>query len=329
MAQEQFFSRFFGTVSLEQALHGDHGPLCIILTAFGAGMLVSFTPCIYPMVPITLGILQTYGATSFIRQFFLTLLYVCGIATTYAVLGYVAATSAQIFGVWFASPWFVAFMVGFFLYFAFSMFGWYDIYFPSISFHPRVPRIKGSFFSAYFFGLLAGTVTSPCLTPALAIILGFVAQQKSTLLGFLALFAFGFGLGTLLLIVGTFSNVIHRLPRAGKWTVEVKKLIGFLLIAVCIHMASPFMKEWESTGYGILLLVMAFYYSTVLNSMRRVYGTRITVDELSGVRSSKAWQKYLWELIGLVAMTAVIIGCLWGAFYLLRHHLLPFLPLKT
>ncbi|MFA5074481.1 MAG: cytochrome c biogenesis protein CcdA [Candidatus Babeliales bacterium] len=240
------------------------GTYQLLFFAFFSGILASFTPCIYPMIPITIGILQSQASSSLLRNFLLSLFYVLGIASIYAVLGYIVATTSIIFGQWLANPWIVAGVILLFLYLAFSMFGFYEIYMPAFMLKSKNINVRGSLFYSFIFGLVSGTIASPCLTPALAVILGFVAKTANPILGFLALFLFALGMGLLLIVIGTFSTTIFLLPRAGLWMLEVKKFFGFVLLGVCIYFLQPFISlQAMLKFYSILLLVASlFYFST-------------------------------------------------------------------
>lgn len=241
----------------------------ILVGAFLLGILASFTPCIYPMIPITLGILQTQASKSLWRNFFLAFSYVCGISVIYALLGYVAATTKIFFGQWMSNPFVIFFVVLFFLYLAFSMFGYYEIYVPKFLTKHKDIKVKGSFLYSFLFGMISGTVASPCLTPALAILLGYVAKVGNPIFGFLTLFSFAFGMGLLLIFIGTFSTTITLLPKSGAWMIEVKKFFGFMLLAVCIYFLQPFLGIYISLKlYAILSLIASVYYFSTAQKSR-------------------------------------------------------------
>lgn len=232
-----------------------------LLVSFFSGILCSFTPCVYPMIPITLGILQAQASKSILRNFFLSLSYVLGIALVYSILGYIAATTRILFGQWVNSPFVITFVIILFLYLAFSMFGYYEIYIPNFLTKHKDINVHGSIVYSFIFGLISGTVASPCLTPALAIILTFVAKQANPVMGFLSLFFFSLGMGLLLIIIGTFSASIYLLPKSGEWMIEIKKIFGFLLLAVSIYFSKIYFTEiTQFKLYAILALIMGIYY---------------------------------------------------------------------
>lgn len=234
---------------------------------FILGILMSLTPCIYPMIPVTVGILQTTASQSLARNFALALSYTIGIATTFAVLGLLAATGSTQFGQLMGNPWFIMFLVLFLGYLAFSMFGFYDMYTPRFMQGGDQKAVNGSFLSAFLFGAISGSVASPCLSPGLLLLLSIVATLGSTLLGFIYLFIFGLGLGFPLLIIGTFSNSMNIMPRAGFWMIEVKKLFGFMLLSMCFFYLSNILPWYLLLWMiGITLAASAFMYLFTIES---------------------------------------------------------------
>lgn len=224
------------------------------------GIMLSLTPCIYPMIPITIGVLQSQNSNpSVMRNFLMALAYTLGISTTFALFGLLAGCVGPLCGQLLSNPWFIVGLVLVLAYFALSMLGFYDVRLPRFITSNKMPG--GSFFAAYLFGAASGTFASPCVSPGLALILGMVASYGSSLLGFLFLFTFGIGLSVPLLVIGTLSNSFHLLPRAGLWMVEIKKLFGLLMIAVCFYYLSLAIPLWIIEWLGtIVLLLLAGYY---------------------------------------------------------------------
>ncbi|MDR3646118.1 MAG: cytochrome c biogenesis protein CcdA [Candidatus Babeliales bacterium] len=205
---------------------------------FLLGLLMSLTPCIYPMIPITAGILQAQGSKSVFKNLLLSLSYTFGIATTFAVFGLSAALTGNLFGKILMHPVFILFIVAVLAYFAFAMLGFYELYIPNSMQTGASANVNGSYISAFIFGAISGSVASPCLSPGLALLLSIVATLGSKFLGFMLLFTFGMGLGIPLLIIGTFSSSLNVLPRSGFWMVEIKKLFAFMLFGMCFYFLS-------------------------------------------------------------------------------------------
>ena len=224
-----------------------------ILLSLLLGILLSLTPCIYPMIPITVGILQAQGSKSVFYNFFLALTYTVGISITFAALGLIAAFTGQLFGSILANPLFVIVLVLILIYLAFSMFGFYEIYIPKFLQQREGVSAKGTILSTFLFGVVSGTIASPCVSPGLVLLLSIVIAIGSKAIGFIMLFAFGLGLGFPLLLVGTFSGSINKLPKAGAWMIEIKKIFGIMMFGVCFYFLGNILP-W----YVILWMISLF-----------------------------------------------------------------------
>ena len=235
-----------------------------LLFALLLGILLSLTPCIYPMIPITVGILQTQGTSSLLRNFLLSLCYALGLGTTFSLMGLLAASSGQAFGHRLGNPMFVLCIVALLCYFAFSLFGFYNLYIPRFMQNKGSYSKSGSALSIFLFGMASGTFASPCLSPGLALILALVAAMANKLAGLLLLFCFGLGLSVPLIIIGTFSSSITMLPRAGMWMMEVQKIFGFMLLGMCLYYLSAI-----TPLFIILALLTAFFLIVGLYYLRQ------------------------------------------------------------
>lgn len=258
--------------SVQKSLTHTDSWLLRILFALILGILLSLTPCIYPMIPITVGVLQSQGSKSVFKNFFLSFAYTLGISTTFALFGLLAATSGEAFGHMMGNPIFVIFIVALLAYFALSLFGLYNLYIPRFLQGKGSLSSSGSFLSIYMFGLISGSVASPCLSPGLALILTMVAAMANKLLGFLLLFAFGIGISTPLLIIGTFSGSINLLPKAGGWMLEVQKIFGFMLFGMCFYYLSNITPWWI-----ILIMLTIFSLCSGLYYLRSASSDRSPV----------------------------------------------------
>jgi len=233
------------------------------------GLLMSLTPCIYPMIPITVGILQSQGSKSVAYNFLQSLCYTTGIATTFAVLGLTAAFTGQLFGSLMGNPFVIIFLAVFLAYLGLAMFGVCEMYTPRfLNKGADANKAKKSLLSIFLFGAISGTVASPCLSPGLILLLSIVTSIGSKLLGFALLFSFGIGLGIPLLIIGTFSGSLNALPRAGMWMIEVKKLFGFMLFGMAFYFLSNIMPHALLFGLMTLFLGAAslFYFYNIKKS---------------------------------------------------------------
>ena len=210
-------------------------PALAFVLIFLAGVGVSFTPCVYPVIPITLGYIGARSAGSRWKGFTLSLVYVFGMALTYAALGAFAALTGRLFGQIGSSPWMQIFVALVCLLLGISMLGIFEL--PQISLAGRIPGAsheKKGYFGAILVGIVSGLIVGPCTAPVLASVLVYVGSRQNILYGFSLLFAFGYGVGFLMILLGTFTGLISSLPRSGIWLDRVKKGFGVLLIAAAV-----------------------------------------------------------------------------------------------
>ena len=215
---------------LEAALREQ--PLLALAVLFGAGLATSFTPCVYPMIPITAGILGGVGSTRRSRgqTAVLTLVYVLGLALTYSILGLLAGLSGTLFGTVSSNPWSLFIMGNLLLVFGLALLDVFTVNAPARLMAWSGRLAADSTAGVFALGATSGLVAAPCGAPAFAAVLTFVSTTRSALLGFLYLFVFSLGLSALLVGVGLFSGSLAALPRAGKWTVWIKRAGGVLLL---------------------------------------------------------------------------------------------------
>lgn len=216
-------------------------PFFLVLV-FGFGLLMSLSPCIYPMIPITLAVIgarsQEKGA---LHGLGLSATYVLGMALVYAILGALSASVFSGITAFMQSPVVVGPIAVLLLVLAFSMFGAFELQAPSFL-RDRLAGpggAKGGFFGVFAMGLVAGLVASPCVGPFLAALLVWVATTGNWVLGFFALLTFGLGMGMLLIGVGTFPALLGTLPRSGGWMDTVKRGMGLLLVVMAFWFVRP------------------------------------------------------------------------------------------
>jgi cytochrome c-type biogenesis protein len=212
----------------------ESSPLLALAAMFGAGVLTSLTPCVYPMIPITSAVIagtvregQSKG-----RTIGLTLTYAVGLAALYAVLGAMAGLTGQLFGTVSASPWARLAIGNVLIVFALAMFDVIPVPVPR-KLLERAARTEGGSYGAVFvMGAMSGVVAAPCGAPAFAVALTWVAATGAGLMGFVYLFVFSLGMTSLLIAVGLFSGTLALLPRSGMWMVWVKRIAGLIMIGV-------------------------------------------------------------------------------------------------
>lgn len=232
-----------------------------ILFAFLAGLSVSLTPCIYPLIPITLGILGSKGKASGRQQLARAISYLLGIAVVFGALGFLAIYFNLMFGSWLGNKWLISFIVAMFSILALHMLDLIDFEFSF--FTVNAPEVS-SVFSAFFYGMVTGLITSPCMTPALFTLLGFIAQKNDPFLGFILLFSFALGMTFLIILFSGFSTLLLKMPKPGSWMIEIRHLIGFGILFLCINFLKPILSQWQIYLIQSLLwfFLGLFYFSS-------------------------------------------------------------------
>ena len=211
--------------TIEGAIVGK--PVMAFFLIYIAGVLTSFTPCVYPMIPITAGYIGARSEKNKLHGFFLSLCYVLGLALTYTVLGVFAALSGRLFGVISTHPITYGIVAVVIFLLGLNMLGVFELRIPVF----QIKDVKGGgWFGAFFIGLVSGLILSPCTAPVLFILLGFVATTKQVAYGGVLMFIFAFGMGTLLILVGTFAGIVATLPKSGSWMNTIKKFFGVMML---------------------------------------------------------------------------------------------------
>ncbi len=191
---------------------------------------MSFSPCVYPLVPVTLGFIGVKGSAGRARGFYLSLVYVLGLAVTYSALGLIAALSGKLFGRISSNPLSFLIVGNVCILAGLSFFEAINIPFIGLRLQDKVDK-KGGYLSVFLLGLASGLVAGPCTAPALGAILVYVAGRQNVFYGASLLFSFAYGMGFLLILTGTFGALFLRLPKSGAWLMGIKKACGFILIA--------------------------------------------------------------------------------------------------
>ncbi|MBU2013584.1 MAG: protein-disulfide reductase DsbD, partial [Gammaproteobacteria bacterium] len=242
-----------------------------LLVFFGLGLLLAFTPCSLPMLPILAGIVVGSGATSR-RGFALAATYVVSMALVYAGLGVLAALLGANLQAALQQPWLLISFAVLFVLLALPMFGLFELQLP-VALRDRLQRVGdrqrgGSLAGAGALGVLSGLLVGPCMTAPLAAALLFIAQSGSALQGGLVLFALGLGIGTPLLLLVTVGQ--RFLPKPGAWMDRVKVVFGFLFLAAALFVARPLLADWLWLGlWGALLVVLATALLHVAQAVQR------------------------------------------------------------
>ncbi|HZI26993.1 MAG TPA: cytochrome c biogenesis protein CcdA [Gemmatimonadaceae bacterium] len=213
-----------------------NSPLSAIPLLFLGGLLTSLTPCVYPMIPITVALVgqESLGAkASKWRPLLLTLSYVIGLAMVYAILGVIAGMSGSIFGSISSNPWLyflqanVLLLAGLFMLDVFT----FTLPTSTLEWASRVGS-GGHYGGAFAMGSVSGLVAAPCGAPVMAAVLTWVTRTQSAVLGFIYLFVFSLGMCAVLVVVGVSSGSVSKMPRAGAWMLRVKRFFGFVMLGV-------------------------------------------------------------------------------------------------
>jgi len=297
-----------GSNDLERLVqeHGNWGYVLALLLAFGTGLLLSFSPCTYPMIPITVSIFAGQ-ARGMGRGFFLSLLYVLTMAVIYGIMGAVVASVGGVFGAWLANPIVVAVIVVIFVIFALSMFGLFELQVPGALRNKMAGKGGDGVGGAIVLGAVAALVVSPCVGPFVAGIMLYIATTGSAFLGFIVLFTFALGLGALFMLIGTFSSAIQALPNAGQWMESVKRFFGFILLLMALY----FVRTLISTELTALLAGLMFLAAGVFGGGF----DRLTAEAKFFPRLKKVFG-ILCTLIGIYLLGGYLVssGFIWPPF---------------
>lgn len=282
--------------------------LLVIATFFGAGLLLAFTPCVLPMVPILSGIIAGEGdKISATRGFSLALTYVMGMALVYTLAGIAAAAVGVQLQAVFNAPWVLAVFSGLFVILALSMFGLFELQMPS-SIQSRLSVVSGqqksgTFVGAFVMGALSSLIVTACVAPPLVATLTVIGQSGDMLRGGSALFALSMGMGTPLLLVGASAGKL--IPRAGAWMDAVKNAFGFMMLGLAIWMMSRVLPgELTLALWGVLIFMAGVYLGGL---------TQLTADSLGMQKLGKGF-----GLLAIIYGAVLLVGSLAGSNSMLK-----------
>ncbi len=295
------FSIFASDLDIAKLFEGN---LVVVLLSFlGFGLLLAFTPCVLPMVPILSGIIAGEGRDlNKARAFLLSVAYVLGMAVTYAAAGVAAAYSGTLLAAALQNAWVLGAFALVFVWLALSMFGFYDLQLPGFlhhRLHSAHQKLRGGkIASVAAMGVFSAIIVSPCVAAPLAGALLYISQTKDVALGGAALFAMALGMGIPLIAVGVSEGAL--LPKSGAWMEGVKKFFGVLLLAVAIWIVSPILPvAVQMVAWAALLVGSAMFLRAI--------------DPLP--TNAGSWPR-LWKSVGMLALVtgiAMLVGALSGA----------------
>lgn len=230
-----------------------------ILLCFVSGILTSFTPCVYPMIPITINIFGRQAQKSSKHKgsyfnahvFSLSVVYVAGMSLTYSCLGLIAGFTGSLFGQLLQSTWVLLSLTLIFLLLALSQLGVFKLALPA-SVQTQLARVGSSDSRGGIFlmGMISGLIVSPCVGPVIAGILAFVLDSSNALKGFLYFLSFSMGLGVLFLLIGAFSGSLSRLPRSGPWMMGVNRILAILMMVASGYYANLWARSMGFISRG-------------------------------------------------------------------------------
>ena len=265
-----------------------------LLVFYGAGLLLALTPCVFPMIPILMGIIVGQGENQTVRSsFILSLVYVLAMALTYTVVGILVGLSGENIQAWFQNPWIISTFVAIFIALSFSMFGFYELQMPA-SIQSKITQISnsqqgGTLTGVAIMGFLSALIVGPCVTAPLVGALIYIAETGDAALGGFALFSLSMGMGTPLLAIGASAGKV--LPKAGPWMDAVKAVFGVMLLGLGIWMLERVAPAaFTMALWAALLIVSAVYMGAI--------------DPLPAEASG--WRK-LWKGSGLLLLVYGIV----------------------
>ena len=231
-----------------------------LLAFFLAGLGLSFTACMYPLIPIVSSIVVGDKQSSKGRAFLLTTVYSQGLALTYTLVGVSAGLTGALLTVWLQQPWVVLSGAALMVVFALAMFGLFNLQLPAALqsyFQQQSNRLSGGRIASVFgMGMFSALIIGPCVAPPLAAALGYIAQTGDAALGGIALYTLALGTGLPLVLIGTFGA--HILPKAGPWMTGVRHAFGFIMLAAAVYLATPYLPYGVAAGlYSLLLIIPA------------------------------------------------------------------------
>ncbi len=281
-----------------------------LIAFFVLGLALNLTPCVYPVLPITVSFFGGRSAENKTAGFFSALLYVFGIAIVFSALGLISGLAGKQWGFLFQNAWFTAVIALIILSMAASMFGAFEIVVPSWLLTKMGGAREGAV-GAFIMGLTVGVVIAPCAAGIIIGLVGLVAKLGIVVKGAILFFMMGLGLGLPYLILGTFSSLLTKLPQSGMWMIWIRKLFGVLLVGVALYFLLPqAQRVYDQLGFflGILIIfggtLLGFLdhapgYSKAFKKGRAVFGVVVVLlgifvfnNALSSKESTIEWIDY-------------------------------------
>ena len=219
-----------------------NGILLGLIIVFLGGLALNLTPCVYPLIPITIGFFggQSEGSTK--RLAVMGILFVVGLAVTYSVIGVITSLTGAVFGTLLQNPVVIIAVALILIALSLSMFGVYEFKLPD-KLVAKAGGAKGGYYGAFFMGLTLGIVAAPCIGPFVLGLVTYVAAKQDVFFGFIMFFVLALGLGTPYLFLAIFSGKIKKLPRSGEWMQAVEHIFGLILVGMAIYFLLPLIPK--------------------------------------------------------------------------------------
>lgn len=237
----------------------EKGLFVALLIIFGIGLALNLTPCVYPLIPMTIGYFGSMANQNKGSKIIIAIIYALGMSVTYSVLGLVAALTGGVFGSLLQSPIVVGILVLIFIALALSMFGLYEIRIPQSLANMGAKNRQG-YLGTFVMGLTVGFIAAPCIGPLVLSLLVYVGQMGNPFLGFIMFFVLAMGLGVPYIFLAIFSSSITKLPRSGEWMESVKIIFGLMMLGLALYTAQPLMSaELYEFIFPVFLILAGAY----------------------------------------------------------------------
>jgi thiol:disulfide interchange protein DsbD len=240
------------------------GILFAFIIIFVGGLALNLTPCVYPLIPITISYFGGQVGGRKTGLFLHGIVYVLGMSVTYSTLGVVAALTGSILGGWLQNPTVLIFIALTMILLALGMFGLYEIRVPA-KLSSFAGQSKQGYFGTIFMGLTVGIIAAPCIGPFVLALLTYVGERGDPFMGFLMFFVLSIGLGIPFIVLALFSGMINYIPRSGAWMEWVRKIFGFILVGMALYFLNPlFASElWYYSLLAITFLLGGIYMAWI------------------------------------------------------------------
>jgi len=242
----------------------EKGLFLTLILIFIGGLALNLTPCVYPLIPITISYFGAQVSGNKFQRIALALTYILGMSVTYSVLGLVAALTGGLFGSALQNPIVVGVIVAVLIALALSMFGLFEIRIPQ-SIASFSGKSRSGYFGTALMGLTVGFIAAPCIGPFVLGLLVYVGQMGSAFMGFLLFFILSLGLGFPYIFLAIFSGSISKLPRSGEWMEGVKIIFGFVMIGLALYIAQPLLPAKIYDIVFPVYLILAGFYLIVID----------------------------------------------------------------